>query len=116
MLLDRFPYEFLDVERPAFTGIERPEALVNLSPQLAKLLDVRQQTAANLLLIGGRQVRHFGDRLFEKFDHGKPYYPIGTGIKIQNWTAGSRNPRQRRPMVPSRRSRGRRPHGACRRL
>lgn len=84
MLLDRFPYEFLDVERPAFTGIERPEALVNLSPQLAKLLDVRQQTAANLLLIGGRQVRHFGDRLFEKFDHGKPYYPIGTGIKIQN--------------------------------
>jgi hypothetical protein len=101
MLLDRSPYKFLNVDRPAFTGIERPEALVNLSPQLAKLLNVRQQTAANLLLIGGRQARHFGDRLFEKFDHGKPYYPIGTGIKVQNWADDLRNARPGRHMGPN---------------
>jgi hypothetical protein len=84
MLLVRLPDELLNVERLALTGIERPEALVNLSPQLAQLLDVRQQTAANLLLIGSRQVRHFGDRLFENFDHDKPYYSIGTGIKVSD--------------------------------
>lgn len=82
MLLVGLPDELLDVERLALTGIERPEAHVNLGPQLAKLLDMRQQAAADLLLIGGRQALHFGDRLFENFDHGKPYYPSGTGIKI----------------------------------
>lgn len=105
MLLVRLPDELLNVERLALTGIERPEALVNLSPQLAQLLDVRQQTAADLLLIGSRQVRHFGDRLFENFDHDKPYYSIGTGIKIQNWADGLANARQRRPIVPGRRAR-----------
>ena len=95
MLLDRSPYEFLDIERPALTGIERFEALVNLSPQLAQLLDVRQQTAADLLLIGDRQARHFGDRLFENFDHGKPYYSTGTRIKIpgQRTAVMRENPR-----------------------
>jgi hypothetical protein len=43
--------EIFDVERLAFAGIERANALIDLGSQLAKFLDVRQQLLADLLLI-----------------------------------------------------------------
>ena len=53
------PKKFLDVERHALPGIERPNALVNLGAELAEFLYVRKQPPADLLLIGIRQVCNF---------------------------------------------------------
>jgi hypothetical protein len=65
----RLPDEFFDVERPAFAGVERPDALVDLGSKLTELLDMRKQPAADLLLIGVGQARYFGDSSFKRFDH-----------------------------------------------
>jgi hypothetical protein len=69
MSLLRFPDESLDVERSAFTGVKRRDALVNLGSEATEFLDVRQQIPADLFLIGIRQTSHFGDSLFQNFDH-----------------------------------------------
>src|SRR6266571_2515588 len=63
------PEKFVQVERLALARVERSDALVDLRPQLAQLLDMRQESPADLFLICFRQVRHFGDRSFKALDH-----------------------------------------------
>jgi hypothetical protein len=53
--------KFFDVEGPALALVERANSLLDLGAELAELLDVREQSAADLLLIGVRQICHFGD-------------------------------------------------------
>jgi hypothetical protein len=59
------PDEFLDAERPAFAGIERAGALVELLAQPSQLLEVREKLAADLLLIVIRKGSHFCDGSLE---------------------------------------------------
>jgi len=49
--------------------IERAQALVDLAAQGAQLLDMGEQRPADFFLILGRQALHFGNGLFERFDH-----------------------------------------------
>jgi hypothetical protein len=53
--------ELFDVQRSTLASVERADALVDLGPELAELLDVRQQSAADLFLVGIRQIRQFSD-------------------------------------------------------
>jgi hypothetical protein len=69
MLLVLAPNHVLNVRLSALSGIERTDALVDFNTKLTQSLDVRQQLAANLLLIGVRQVGDFGDGLLESLDH-----------------------------------------------
>jgi hypothetical protein len=62
-----------DIQGLALTGIERTNALVDVSPQLAQFFYVRQQPLTNLFLIRVRQIRDFRDRFFERPDHAVPY-------------------------------------------
>ena len=61
--------KIFDVERLALACIEGANPLVDLGAQVTQLLDVRQQPAANLFLIGVGQARDFRDRYFECPDH-----------------------------------------------
>lgn len=45
------------------------DALVDFRAQGAQLLDVREQRPPDLLLILSRQALHFGNGLFECYDH-----------------------------------------------
>jgi hypothetical protein len=62
--------ELFDVQRPALASVERADALVDLGPELAELLDVRQQSPADLFLVGIRQIRQFSDCQFKALYHG----------------------------------------------
>jgi len=64
-----FPEKIFHVERLALACVERSDTLVDLSAQAAKLLDMRQESPADLFLIRFRQVRHFGDRSFKALGH-----------------------------------------------
>jgi hypothetical protein len=67
------PDKVFDVEWLALASVERADALINLGPEPAQLLDVRQQLLTDLFLIGVRQTRYFGDSLLKRFDHVAPY-------------------------------------------
>jgi hypothetical protein len=60
----------LDVEGPALAPVERANSLVDVRAEFAELLDVRKQSAADLLLIGIGQIRQVGDCQFKTLDHG----------------------------------------------
>ena len=62
------PEKFVRIERLALARVERSDALVDLRPQPAQLLDMRQESPADLFLIYFRQVRHLGDRSFKALD------------------------------------------------
>jgi hypothetical protein len=62
MLLVLLPEKFFDIERCARATVERTCAPVDLGAEPSELLDVRQQSLPDLLLIGVRQAGQFGDR------------------------------------------------------
>ena len=63
------PQELFDVERPALTCVERPQARVDVTAQRSQFLDVRKQLAANLFLIGIGKFRDLRNGLFKRLDH-----------------------------------------------
>lgn len=54
--------KIFDVERCARAGVERAYALVDFGTELTQLLDMRQQSLSDLLLIRVGQIRHFRNR------------------------------------------------------
>ena len=62
--------ECLDVERRAFSRVERGNSLIEFRAEAAKFFDMRQQLPADLLLIGFRKLADLGEGAFEHFRHG----------------------------------------------
>jgi hypothetical protein len=59
----------LDIERRAFSRVERGDAFIELGAQTPQLLDMRQQLPADLLLIGFRELFDLCEGAFEDFCH-----------------------------------------------
>src|SRR5882724_4320516 len=72
--------EIYDVEGLALAGVQRLDALVDFLAELTKLLHMRQQAPANLVLVCFRECRYLGDRLFEYFRH----VPKHSGLSVRN--------------------------------
>ncbi len=53
------PHKIFDVHFSALSGIERTNTLIDFTPELAELLDMGKQSAADLFLIGIRQICDF---------------------------------------------------------
>lgn len=64
------PKKNVDAGLSSLSRIERADAFVDFRAQGAQLLDMGEQCPPDLLLIFGGQALHFGDGLFECFDHG----------------------------------------------
>src|SRR5215470_17909564 len=79
----QLPDELLESERVTLAGVEGPDALVELCTHAADFVDERQQAAPDLLLIGLRQSRQLGDRLFQHLDH------VGSVAYRQRWWSWS---------------------------
>lgn len=62
--------EFVDIEGFALPAIQGTDAFVDIAAKIAQLVDMRQELAPDLFLIGIRQIGDFYDRLFERLDHG----------------------------------------------
>jgi hypothetical protein len=58
-----------DIQRSALAGFQRADPLVDVRAQLAEFPDMRQQLAANLLLVLLGENRYLRQRLFERFHH-----------------------------------------------
>ena len=56
--------EFVDIERLALAAIQRTDAFVDIVAERAQLVDMRQEFATDLFLIGIGQIGNFRDRLF----------------------------------------------------
>ncbi len=63
------PDEIVDAGLSPLSRIERADALVYFRAQCAQPLDMREQCPPDLFLILGGQALHFGNGLFEGFDH-----------------------------------------------
>ena len=61
--------ELFDIDCLAFPLIERADASIDVGPQLAQLLDMRKELAADFFLVGVRKTGHLGDGSLQRFDH-----------------------------------------------
>lgn len=76
MLFVQIAKEFVKIQLSAFSAIDRCNTLIDFGTQPAQFFYMRQQLATDLFLIGRRQLRDFGNRLFKDFDHAALYYRI----------------------------------------
>jgi hypothetical protein len=63
--------EILNIQDAAFAGIERTDAFIYFTAKRVELLDMREQLATDLFLIGVRQPGDLRDGLFECSDHDR---------------------------------------------
>ena len=61
--------EIFDIQRGPFVRIQRLDALIYFGTERVELLDMREQSATDLLLIGSRQSGNLRNGLFECFEH-----------------------------------------------
>jgi len=68
---DFFSRRKSSISKAAFARVERADALVYFTAKRIELLDMREQPATDLVLIGVRQSRNLRNGLFERSEHGR---------------------------------------------
>lgn len=81
MLFVHPPEKVLDVERQSFPSVERANTFIDVSTKPPKPLDVREEAAADLFLIGLRQTSDFRNGLFKRLDHAALYSTLHTVMR-----------------------------------